>query len=638
MELISKIECTIKFIVSLKVKCNEILTGAKKEGDNISLKDSRTLLKWIDNIQALFFILKSIRYGDSIGCVKCIPAGFVQPRTQFINVNDAVAARIRERGEPKENEKFSSLSCYQLEIWEKGLLRKKDKFATQAENRKKGSLRLQITNLVEEVDAILRDVHNFLRYFTIKCKDTKTQLKHSDMNGLDIFSSDFRVFFVLSCTNGKVNTREFKPTNDCLNAKVFEDYTSLYNSAFNRSTKRSNRINDASDEEDDKENRENFCQKVAFKSTSEEIVNSFPFQNKVISNISNELQESGKSQSNPTPNELARSTHNPTPELDDEINVSEIIQYNENENKSEDFTEPEESIMAPRKKAAKKRKRQETKENDEDNRDNSSSSQEQLNSNLVPPSTTLLELGNQAVGSGLSRVTEKLTEETMAAAVILGNISGREETTIEENDNNVAMLSIQDSIAQNGPTQTTPAPAPPPTPTPTLPPNAPAPTPTPVLSAHAGATLLPSPLLTLTQDAQNQNVPISEVTYSLRRYDEVTGEHTESFEITLPQANQLYQRYQTSRMELERHISTLQTDEIYDKSKELISYAAMVNSLGVAMQKQSQEDIENAFVFYTYASLKRLFEGKQNVKFDELLDMLKGIGIVLTFQFTQIIF
>jgi hypothetical protein len=90
-------------------------------------------------------------------------------------------------------------------------------------------------------------------------------------------------------------------------------------------------------------------------------------------------------------------------------------------------------------------------------------------------------------------------------------------------------------------------------------------------------------------------------------------------------------------MELERH-SSLQTDELFDKSKKLINYASMVNSLRVTMQKLSQEDIENDFVFYTYVSLKRLFAGKQNVKFEELKDMLKGIGIVLSFQFMQIMF
>jgi hypothetical protein len=118
----------------------------------------------------------------------------------------------------------------------------------------------------------------------------------------------------------------------------------------------------------------------------------------------------------------------------------------------------------------------------------------------------------------------------MAAAVILRGISGREEKTIEDNDNNVA---IQDSIAQNGPIHLTAPPTQPklvpaPAPAHTLPPNAPKPTSAPVLTAHAGAALLPSPLLTLTQDAHNQNGPIPKVTYSFKRYDEITGEYIDT--------------------------------------------------------------------------------------------------------------
>jgi hypothetical protein len=61
-------------------------------------------------------------------------------------------------------------------------------------------------------------------------------------------------------------------------------------------------------------------------------------------------------------------------------------------------------------------------------------------------------------------------------------------------------------------------------------------------------------------------------------------------------------------MELERH-SSLETNEFFDKIKELINYASMVNSLDVRMQKLSEEDKENVFIFYTNASLKNYSQG-----------------------------
>jgi hypothetical protein len=158
LQIITNTASTIELV---KDGCLKAFFILQQKASKLSVSNRQEMNQWIDEMQALLTVLKAIRYGDVIDC-----GAFPSPKCLVKRSFDAplgdLWSNISDRGNVKGNEMFNTLSCYQLEIWDKlmNIKTKKAMLVTQTSSRKQSQclsceLKIYLIKLTKYLDKFI---------------------------------------------------------------------------------------------------------------------------------------------------------------------------------------------------------------------------------------------------------------------------------------------------------------------------------------------------------------------------------------------------------------------------------------------------------------------------------------------------
>jgi hypothetical protein len=594
LQIITNTASTIELV---KDGCLKAFFILQQKASKLSVSNRQEMNQWIDEMQALLTVLKAIRYGDVIDCGAFPSPKCLVKRSFDVPLGD-LWSNISDRGNVKGNEMFNTLSCYQLEIWDKLMnikTKKSDASYTNEFKKAKSVLKLRIENLSNQTDEVLRQVYSLLRYLDIRCTKPLSQISFHDSKNSNFFNPGFQICLVLS-TEAGAKKQLLTPTTNSNNSMLLVSIKSAYQKVFIKPLRNIATSPEQDISEDDKENKENRGPRRAFnKVDSLEFSNKTPFQ--TVSILNNGTYNS------PLFKKDSRNVHESQPKmLESQPKMHESVELNTGKINS---SSPEMQT----------RKRKQKAEND--SKVEAPTALPQSSPNTLP---TYDELSSGRVGQEATISNDQTVEQTTESVSDLENT--------ESHRNSLAAPASTVSISKKA------------------------------RFSNPIATLLSTAEETGSEDTfeakeakkaadvlnkmHEEVVPFNssqsttdtsplgspnefQQEYHIQRINE--SGNSDVIILEAKETNNILDEYHDTRQRLAESLKNNQHEELKSMSEKLLHIATKMNNVAKAMVEQSDNDIDSAYLWYIYASLKIYLENKRNVGFAEILTVFQSIGM-----------
>jgi hypothetical protein len=131
--------------------------------------------------------------------------------------------------------------------------------------------------------------------------------------------------------------------------------------------------------------------------------------------------------------------------------------------------------------------------------------------------------------------------------------------------------------------------------------------------------------ISLTASNEFQRQLVQRKPYLLPEYDNAGALH-EMHELNPTQAIQILTQYHEEQISF-ADVMQLEPDEIIRRSEEMLNSAFQTTTVGEQIVRNAEDDINNAYIWYSYAALKKSMMAKGKVGFDDLNAILKDISM-----------
>jgi hypothetical protein len=552
----------------------------------------------IRGLQALLSLLKCILYGDVIGCRAFIPEISIIKRDSLKSGGDVTTA-IMSRSNAKGNKMFCSLSCYQLEYWEKTLFRKTKDRSLKKQLSSRSNL---LQNLGNEVDTILRDLYQYLEGYKSN-EPTAAQLDFV-IDKIVFFSPDNELILDMRHKYRKTLSR-FQP-----HAKSTKSFIQgLIQNADKVIDKPATKKIIIAEDEDEEE-----AEEVEDDGSTKENTNVIPKSSNSGSNV---LKEQGKGkekeressvQSQPTlsSHEIHAALENSTQVSGHSTQVSGQKEKNTKEQELpgelddfeldfENIGDTTEVMVSTRANNKDRTEQQPTEEGSTQRspliRENSERGRGRgrgirptgmLLTTSVEESMEDRNAANAPIEDhDAAKVLEQLQQSSDAAL----EEKKSEETNVDENENE----------------------------------------PEPDFQICIPSLNLPNSSVIRTNPNLNEDVlDVNKKRYYLHEYNDA-GQHTGTINLTDEEVANIANKYQENII-YASDVFQLPPNLIMDRSKDMLKYGTRMNFLSDQIKNQSAKDIERAFIWYAYGALRIKLEGRTNVDHDTLKEIFADIG------------